>query len=206
MKGRSSNVLSILLGSLLGAAFTWAYFRKQLFTDQLTKLPNRKAVPALLRRSMRRVNRNGTPLSVALLDLDDFKAVNTQFGYATADRLLEEFGETLRIFCCRHGIRALRYKSGDEFLLIMEHLPENRATEMLETLEEDTRKKTFISHGRPFQMRFCAGKATIERLSKPAELDVAIHRLLEACEQNLFAAKAKRPPCRNCAPDPQLEN
>jgi diguanylate cyclase (GGDEF)-like protein len=192
MDGFLSYIRCFLFGSLVGAAASWAYLRKQLFTDQLTEVPNQIAVPKLLRRSLRRVTREKTPLSIALLDLDDFKAVNAEFGYASADQLLREFSGILKDFSRRHGIRVLRYKSGDEFLLIMERIAENRACEILEELQETIRAKTFTSQEKPLKIRFSAGRSTFRCVSKLSEVDTTMQLLLEACENDLLAAKAER--------------
>jgi diguanylate cyclase (GGDEF)-like protein/PAS domain S-box-containing protein len=57
-------------------------------TDELTGLPNRRAWEELLDREMRVARRTGQPLSVVMLDLDDFKAYNDQHGHQGGDRLL----------------------------------------------------------------------------------------------------------------------
>jgi len=195
MRAFLSYIRYIFLGLLAGVAASWAYFRRQLFIDQLTGIPNQMAVPKLLRQSLRRVTREKTPLSIALLDLDDFKAVNTEFGYPSGDQLLREFSGILKDFSRRHEIRVLRYKSGDEFLLIMEHIAETRACEILEQLQEAMQATTFTSQGKPLKMRFSAGRSTFRGVSKLSKVDTAMQQLLEACENDLFTAKAKRASC-----------
>jgi diguanylate cyclase (GGDEF)-like protein len=57
-------------------------------TDPLTDLSNRRAWQDELARELSRADRGGEPLSIGLIDLDDFKAFNDRWGHAAGDRLL----------------------------------------------------------------------------------------------------------------------
>lgn len=59
-------------------------------TDPLTGLANRRGWNESLRREIARASRDGAPISVAILDLDHFKAFNDRYGHAAGDRLLKE--------------------------------------------------------------------------------------------------------------------
>ncbi len=90
---------------------------RQVFTDVLTGLPNRRAVIRALTLELGRRRRSQTPLALVLLDLDDFKEVNDRSGHAAGDRLLHKVGNALRRatrsseLCGRIG--------GDEFALVL---------------------------------------------------------------------------------------
>src|SRR5947207_1085984 len=58
-------------------------------TDELTGLPNRRAWRESLERELSRAQRLGTPLAVALVDLDRFKRLNDTDGHQAGDRLLK---------------------------------------------------------------------------------------------------------------------
>jgi len=62
-------------------------------TDALTGLDNRRAWEAGLRREHARARREGTPLSVAMLDLDGFKGYNDAHGHQAGDELLREIAQ-----------------------------------------------------------------------------------------------------------------
>ena len=70
-------------------------------TDELTGLPNRRAFGERLSGEVARARRSGTPLALAILDLDGFKAVNDQHGHATGDRVLCAVADALRRPCAR---------------------------------------------------------------------------------------------------------
>lgn len=85
-------------------------------TDQLTGLPNRRALREVLQRQLAQGQRQGTFVLVAFIDLDGFKAINDTHGHDAGDHFLAEIAarlrETLRQqdFAARHG--------GDEFVVI----------------------------------------------------------------------------------------
>jgi diguanylate cyclase (GGDEF)-like protein len=130
-----------------------------------------------------------------LLDIDDFKAVNTEFGYNQADQILREFAEFLVRFSRQHGICVLRYKYGDEFLFIMEDTAEKRASDILGTLQDALRVRQFATQGKTVRIGFSAGRSTLKNACHDANLPrngATIQELLNVCERNLLASKAKR--------------
>ena len=73
-----------------------AELRYHVTHDGLTGLWNREALLSLLFQETDRVQRMKTPLSLMLLDLDDFSRINQQFGYDTGDRILIELANRFR--------------------------------------------------------------------------------------------------------------
>jgi len=56
--------------------------------DVLTRIPNRRATQGFLERELSRAQRNASEFSVLLIDIDDFKRVNDQWGHAVGDHAL----------------------------------------------------------------------------------------------------------------------
>src|SRR3569833_2737970 len=84
----------------------------QQLTDDLTRLPNRRAFLRRLQDEVSRVQRYGNPLTMALIDLDGFKSVNDKLGHAAGDEVLRVVAsEILSIF--RHHDLVARY-GGEE--------------------------------------------------------------------------------------------
>ena len=103
---------------------------KQAYHDELTGLPNRRALDLELSRAVEFARRRGTSLVVGVLDLDDFKTVNDALGHEGGDRVLREFAARLTDqmrssdFVARPG--------GDEFVVLLEDFDLPFSTDVLE--------------------------------------------------------------------------
>ena len=105
-------------------------------TDDLTGLPNRRRWREELEREMLRTRRSGTPLCVAMVDLDGFKPYNDTHGHQAGDRLLVEtarrWTEALR------ATDTLARWGGDEFLLLLPECPKEEALLVAQRLRAAT--------------------------------------------------------------------
>jgi diguanylate cyclase (GGDEF)-like protein len=108
------------------------HLRTAAATDPLTGVANRRAWEAEANRSLAHAVRTGEPLSVAILDLDDFKEVNDRLGHGAGDDLLRDLtsGWTHRL---RQADLLGRY-GGDEFVLCLPATDRSGAEEILQRL------------------------------------------------------------------------
>ncbi|HVN32769.1 MAG TPA: GGDEF domain-containing protein [Thermoanaerobaculaceae bacterium] len=90
-------------------------------TDPLTNLPNRRALLNRLKATLFRGARVRTSISLAYIDLDNFKAINDRFGHGVGDTVLQRIGETIRV-TIRAGDLPARV-GGDEFVVVFWRLP-----------------------------------------------------------------------------------
>ncbi|MGD2119191.1 MAG: GGDEF domain-containing protein, partial [Chromatiales bacterium] len=88
-------------------------------TDELTRLPNRRAFLKRLKNESGRVQRYGYPLSVALIDLDLFKEINDTYGHAIGDEVLQTYTEKV-LSTFRNYDLVARY-GGEEFAVLLPH-------------------------------------------------------------------------------------
>ena len=94
-----------------------AALEEQAITDGLTGLLNHRAVQDRLEAEISRSNREGRPLAVLMIDVDQFKLINDAHGHLIGDRTLQEVSK-----CLRRSVRISdhigRY-GGDEFLIVL---------------------------------------------------------------------------------------
>ena len=85
-------------------------------TDPLTQLHNRRKIDQLITEETDRANRYGAPLSLILLDLDNFKSVNDKYGHVVGDSTLQHTADILRREL-RGQDNAARW-GGEEFIIV----------------------------------------------------------------------------------------
>ncbi len=100
--------------------------------DPLTGLFNRRFLQKKLPHEFARAEREGSPITLTLIDLDDFKDINDQFGHAVGDQALQEFASALRK-ASRNADLLVRF-GGDEFLLVLPDCDQAQALRPLQRL------------------------------------------------------------------------
>ena len=105
------TVLAMLVLRPVGRWFGTIYNRAT--RDAITGLANRAAITAALAKALE----DGRRVTVAIVDLDDFKPVNDTWGHRVGDEALHTVGDRLAEFALDHGMLAGRL-GGDEFLVI----------------------------------------------------------------------------------------
>jgi diguanylate cyclase (GGDEF)-like protein/PAS domain S-box-containing protein len=101
--------------------------------DPLTGLLNHRAFHKRFREEAARADRDGTPLAVAVLDLDNFKFFNDAYGHAAGDGVLRRVAEALCADCRSYDI--LSRFGGDEFALLMPGTTSEMANTLLGRLK-----------------------------------------------------------------------
>ena len=105
----------------------------QAFHDSVTGLANRALFHDRVLHALQRNARDGRPVAILFMDLDDFKTVNDSLGHAAGDRLLCEVGERV-VACLRAGDTAARL-GGDEFAVLIEDIADGiQAVDVAERL------------------------------------------------------------------------
>ena len=147
-------------------------------TDSLTGLFNRRYTDRVLEQEIKQAERYGDPLTVALIDIDNFKWVNDTFGHAFGDVALVAVAHQIRA-----GIREVdvagRY-GGEEFLLFFPKLAIEDATNVMERLRSNI--ESIVIEGR-------SGLVTISAGIVAHRSDEPLSRLLSRADKLLYHAK-----------------
>ncbi len=106
------------------------------FVDGLTNIPNRRHFDEVLENEWRRATRNASPLSVILIDTDDFKNYNDHYGHAAGDDCLRTVAGTLAGSLRRATEFVARY-GGEEFVAVLPGADFASAVAMAETMRSN---------------------------------------------------------------------
>ena len=127
----------------------------QTQVDPLTCLFNRRAFETKIAHEFERARRYNHALSVLLLDIDNFKAINDTYGHHGGDTALIKISESLREktrlsdFPARYG--------GEEFVLILPETDQDSALQVAHKIHEEIRAQTFGTDTRPFALTVSIG-------------------------------------------------
>jgi diguanylate cyclase (GGDEF)-like protein len=154
------------------------------WTDELTGLPNRRALISRAEFELARMHRTGAPLTVAFLDVDAFKDINDRYGHERGDRILRGLGQLL-VGRVRRTDLAARL-GGDEFVLLLPETDQHEACSFLRSLDGAFRQRPEMG-GIPFTVS--VGAATFH--APPASVEV----LLDLSDTLMYQAKhPEKPP------------
>ncbi|OWR28323.1 hypothetical protein CDO73_18785 [Saccharibacillus sp. O23] len=137
MTSRLARFIGVVVGELEQAN---AELREIMQTDSLTGLFNRGQMDKLLRQRIGEME-EGDCLSVILLDVDRFKAINDTYGHLAGDEVLQQTAKILR----RHadGREAAGRWGGEEFLLILPGIGSDEAVRIAERIRRDLESGDF---------------------------------------------------------------
>ncbi len=113
--------------------------------DGLTEIDNRRRFDEVLDREWRRSRRTGHPLSLAMIDVDYFKAYNDAYGHAVGDRALKSVAQALTGALNRPADMVARY-GGEEFAVLMPETDVDGAGSLAECLRLEVQSLD-IPHG-----------------------------------------------------------
>ncbi|SCK05708.1 diguanylate cyclase [Vogesella sp. LIG4] len=148
--------------------------------DQLTGAYNRRGLEEHFTREISRAERSGQPLSVALLDVDNFKQVNDSFGHLTGDNVLKYLVDMIR-----HSVRAsdiVGRFGGEEFIVLLPDTAAAEAVDLMQRLQRELTKNFFLTGSEKLVVTFSAGVAEWHR----GEQDIDV---IERADRVMYQAK-----------------
>jgi diguanylate cyclase (GGDEF)-like protein len=150
--------------------------------DPLTGLFNRRAFEKKIEEEFERAKRYDHPLSVLILDIDNFKTINDTYGHHGGDTALIKISDTLREKTRRSDFSA-RY-GGEEFVLILPETDQDSAVQVAGKVHEEIRLRTFGTSISPFSLTVSVGLC-----STSTRHYSDWRQMLEAADQALYVAK-----------------
>ena len=140
-------------------------------TDSLTGLYNRRHAMIRLDEEIARAKRYRVPLSVLLIDLDNFKRVNDEYGHPCGDEVLRSFSKLL-VETCRTTDLVSRY-GGEEFVITLPNTQVHDANLLANRICDHTRLKTFQHEA--IQLTVTCSIGVAEYPSAPCTLEKLMH-------------------------------
>ena len=119
-------------------------------TDEFTGLPNRRAFMRRLQDEISRSQRYGASLALAIIDLDEFKAINDIHGHATGDAILRCYATDV-LTVLRHHDLVARY-GGEEFAILMPNTTREGAVAAIEKVRSRSLQEVCEFQGRDFKL------------------------------------------------------
>ena len=152
----------------------------EVSTDQLTQVANRRGLMAAFETERARQSRSGGVLSVALLDVDNFKRLNDELGHGAGDEALKSLA-ALVARTLRPTDLVARY-GGEEFVLLLPDTPLTEAQQVLNRLQRALTGGLFMHENKQVFVTFSAGVTDFRE-------GEALEQSLERADQALYEAK-----------------
>ena len=175
------------LGLVISICFSNVVAHEELhvlaYKDPLTGLLNRRAMEQVLKIEMARAKRYRTPLSLAFVDLDDFKPINDRFGHDRGDDVLVHVAAVF-IELSRETDIIARY-AGDEFVLILPGVSPSEAEVVMERMRLELKRRTLTINGLDVAVQFSFGIAGAADAADAEDF-------LKKADTKLYEAKEKK--------------
>ena len=159
--------------------------------DQLTNSLNRRGLDDAFEREQARADRHGTALSVAMLDIDDFKKLNDTHGHEAGDEALIHvvriIKDTLR------SMDVIGRFGGEEFVVVLPDTPLSEGMAVVSRLQKELTKRIFMYNNQKLFLTFSAGVATRNPeenlLDTIKRADAAMYKAKKSRKNRVIAAE-----------------
>ena len=163
---------------------------EKMHADQLTGALNRRGMDEALEREIKRADRQQAPVSLALLDIDNFKQLNDTLGHQAGDQALIHLTNVIKE-TVRPTDAVARY-GGEEFLVIMPDTGLEEAMTSITRLQRELTKKFFLHNNERLLITFSAGVALRGEEEDPEEVigraDKAMYHAKQTGKNRVVAA------------------
>ncbi|KQO22677.1 diguanylate cyclase [Flavobacterium sp. Leaf82] len=179
-------ISSVLLISITTLVISYLFKKKirnvvnDNYTDELTGLKNHKALNEYLNNKIIDSKSKNESLSIILIDIDDFKKINTEVGFNVADQLLKKVGELLGNDKRATDETFRFFNRGDEFLVVAAETSLSQAYQAAERKRKMIQKNLFLIERNIYNLTVCCG---ITELKKDDDFITITNRVTEALNE-----------------------
>jgi len=158
-------------------------------TDSLTNIWNRRKIFEFLEDELDRGAREHTSTGAIMIDIDNFKQINDNFGHSVGDKVLSEVAYRLK-----HSLRSYdkigRY-GGDEMFLVLPNCDKDNVIIIMERLRQTISNKKVKTKAGDLDLTISLGGTSTHYLD-----EISLKKMLEYSDKALYQAKRNG---RNCA-------
>lgn len=153
--------------------------QKDNFTDGLTGVKNHKALCEFLKKSIDELNAlKIKSLSVIIIDVDDFKKFNTDFGHTKSDQILKSLGQLLNNDKRATDETFRQFLRGDEFVVITKDTNLGDAVKAAERKRKLIENNTFCIKDENFRLTVSCGVTEFKK--EEDDIDIFLNRASQA--------------------------
>jgi len=174
-------IFKFLAGTNVEAAYHEEIYRMTI-VDGLTGVNNKRYFLDFLERELASAHRHSHPLTLVMMDIDHFKAVNDQRGHLAGDAVLKEMCNRVRARIRREDLFA-RY-GGEEFAAVLTVTPLEGGVRFAEHVRHLVATTAFSFDGQVFPVTVSLGVASVHNMP-----DVDANTLIKRADDNLYQAK-----------------
>ncbi len=172
-------IFKYIAGGNVEALFHEEIYRMTIY-DGLTKVHNKRYLLDFLEREIARARRYDSPLSLVMMDIDHFKALNDTHGHQAGDFVLEKVAAVLSRPVRREQLLA-RY-GGEEFAVVLPELDAQQVRAFCESLRQKVEAETYLFEETPLTVTISVGAALLGERMDGADL-------IKAADAQLYEAK-----------------
>ncbi|MGY6518096.1 MAG: GGDEF domain-containing protein [Lysobacteraceae bacterium] len=192
LQARPTQLMTLLFISMLPVLTTVSFLlmharratlqaQRLAGTDALTNLPNRRSTHEMGVRALAEARRHRRALSLLLVDIDRFRAINQSYGTRAADGVLADIGRRIgRNLRTEDSVGRI---GGEEFVVLLPETPLERARDVAERIRADVAAHHFRNEGEEVPATVSIGVAA--RVVGEGDFDA----LLQRAESAMLAAK-----------------
>lgn len=146
-------------------------------TDDLTGMPNRRALRSFMSRTLSGAARHNENGVIGFVDLDGFKAINDTYGHDAGDKVLRHLSDTLR--SAIRPMDMVARLAGDEFVVVLSRCSKEEGTKRLRIIQKIINEQIVVHGGKAIKLKASMGiqnySSTSDANSLMADADKAMY-------------------------------